>query len=72
MQSELNRMSSDSKSHTKSQCLMIYILKYELMYKLDTILLFYGRKHLNQEDGYLLEDLLEERSQNLIVSMCGH
>lgn len=28
-------------------------------------------KHLNQEDGYLLDNLLEERSQNLIVSMCG-
>lgn len=28
-------------------------------------------KHLNQEDGYLLEDLLEERLQNLIVSMYG-
>lgn len=28
-------------------------------------------KHLSQEDEYLLEDLLEERSQNLIVSMYG-
>lgn len=46
MQSEVNCISSDSKSHTKPQCLMIYILKYELMYKLDTILLFYGRKTL--------------------------
>lgn len=28
-------------------------------------------KHLSQEDGYLLEDLLEERSQNPIVNMYG-
>lgn len=69
MQSELNRMSSDFKSHTKPQYLDIYSQIW--MYKLDIILFFYEEKHLNQEDGYLLEDLLEQRSQNLIVSMCG-
>ena len=54
-------LTPNPKLYTVTQCLMVYILKYEIMYKAGTIFFFYGRK-LYQEDEYLLEGILEERS----------